>query len=309
MTPNYKPYSERTPDFQYRAVLRSSLSQQDGGNGEYIKNQFQDTGRFSNFAAQPLDFKFENGFPIITERKIGFWCKFVNEMWAFMNGARTLDEMRQYGDEKTWPNFWENWVYPDKCRQFGLKPGDMGDGSYSVFGKYPAPDGTSFNQFLAMIEQIRDFPSVTTHMVTSWMPVYALGSRRKPRKVVVAPCHGTAVRVIINDGRLTLQHVQRSADMPVGAVGNIIGYASVALALARLLKVEPYRYVHFFMDAHTYEKQVPWVKTILERQPRAFPTLSISNLAPLDFLALRAEHFELTDYDPHPAMNDIPVTE
>jgi thymidylate synthase len=178
-----------------------------------------------------------------------------------------------------------------------------------VFGKYPAPDGTSFNQFLAMIDQIKDFPSVTTHMVTSWMPVYALGSKERERKVVVAPCHGTAVRVIINDGKLTLQHIQRSADMPVGAVGNVIGYASIALALGRLLNVEPYRYVHSFMDAHTYEDQLPWVQELLKREPRPFPTLQISNDAPEDFFALRGEHFELTDYNPHPAMNDIPVTE
>ena len=312
MEPTYKPYADRTPDFQYYWALCSTLypDMAINGRGEYIKNEFQTHGRYSNFAMAPLDFKFENGFPLITERKLGFWRKFVNEMWAFMNGARTLQELRQYGDAKTWPSFWENWVYAEKCAKFGLPAGDMGDGAYSVFGKYPAPDGTSFNQFLAMIDQARDFPSLTTHMVTSWMPVYALGSKARQRKVVVAPCHGTAVRIIINEGKLTLQHVQRSADMPVGAVGNMIGYASVALALARVLKVIPYRYVHFFMDAHTYENQIdPWVKTLLERRPRRFPTLRISNSAPMDFLAIRGEHFELSDYDPHPAMNDIPVTE
>ena len=311
MQSRYLPYEERFRDFQYREALSSTLPPKmwPNGRGEYVKNQFQESGRFSNFAMPPLDFLFENGFPLVTERRIGFWPKFINEMWAFMNGARTLDELRLYGDKKTWPNFWENWVYPEKCAKFGLEPGDLGDGSYSVFGKYPAPDGTSFNQFLAMIDQIRDHPSITTHMVTSWMPVYALGSDSRPRKVVVAPCHGTAVRVIINDGKLTLQHVQRSADMPVGAVGNIIGYASVALALGRLLEVEPYRYVHFFMDGHIYENQVPWVRELLKREPRPFPTLRINDAAPTNFLDLRAEHFELSDYDPHPPMNDIPVME
>ena len=312
MKPAYKPFEKRARDFQYRGALQSTLPVHLSvrGRGEYVKNEFQKTGRYSNFAMPPLDFLFENGFPLITERKIGFWRKFINEMWAFMNGARTLDELRTYGNEKTWPNFWENWVYAEKCARFNQAPGDLGDGSYSVFGKYPTPDGASFNQFLAMIDQIRDYPSVTTHMVTSWMPVYALGTEKNPRKVVVAPCHGTAVRVIINNGKLTLQHVQRSADMPVGAVGNIIGYASVALALARVLNVEPYRYVHFFMDGHTYENQInPWVNEILKRDPRPFPTLHIREDAPKDFLELRAEHFELTDYDPHPAMNDIPVTE
>jgi thymidylate synthase len=97
--------------------------------------------------------------------------------------------------------------------------------------------------------------------------------------------------------------------MPVGAVGNIIGYASVALALARSLGVEPYRYVHFFMDGHIYENQVPWVQKILKREPLRFPTVCIDEKAPTDFLALRAKHFDLTDYHSYPAMNDIPVTE
>ncbi len=309
MHPPYKPYKDRTPDLQYQQILRSTLPSEEGGVGEYVKNEFQKNGRFSNFAIPALDFKFENGFPLITERKLAFWPKFVNEMASFINGVRTLEEMRHYGDEKTWPSFWENWAYPEKCEKFGLKPGEFGEGFYSVFGKYPSPDGTSFNQFLAMIDQIKDSPSLTTHMVTSWMPVYALGTQAKPRKTVVAPCHGTAVRVIVNNGRLTLQHVQRSGDMPIGVPGNMIGYAAVALELARVLNVEPYRYVHSFMDAHTYEDQIPWVKELLAREPRPFPTMRIKDSAPRDLLAFRAEHFDLTDYNPHPAMNDIPVTE
>lgn len=311
MHPKYLPYNKRSRDTQYREALIRSLPNGiwPGSRGEFVKNEFQVRGRYSDFAALPLEFMLENGFPIITERKIGFWRKFINEMWAFMNGARTLNELRQFGNEKTWPDFWRNWVYPEKCAKFGLAPGDLGDGSYAVFGNYPTPEGVSFNQFLAMIDQIRIWPSVTTHMVTSWMPAYTLESSERKRRVVVAPCHGTVVRVIIINNKLTLQHVQRSADMPVGAVGNIIGYASVALALSRLLGVEPYRYVHFFMDAHIYEDQMPSVQELLRRDPRPFPTLRIKDEAPMDFLALRAEDFELTDYNPHPAMNNIPWTE
>jgi thymidylate synthase len=306
MHPAYLPYEERKPDMQYLRALETTLPENDA---EYVRNPFQNKGRYSNFALAPLDFKFRNGFPLITERKIGFWRKFINEMAAFVNGARTLNEMSQYGNEKTWPDFWKKWLTPEKCADFGLAPGDMGDGSYAVFGKYPTPEGPHFNQFLAMIEQMRDFPGVTTHLATSWMPAYALGNKRRRRKVVVAPCHGTVVRVIINNGRLTLQHVQRSADMPVGAIGNIIGYAAIALELSRVLNVEPYRYVHFFMDPHTYEDQIPCVHELLQREPRPFPTLKIKDAAPRNFLDFRAEHFELSDYNPHPAMNDIPVTE
>src|SRR3989344_6372392 len=87
MEPRYKPYVERIPDLQYQAALRSTLLSGfvPGGQGEYVKNEFQKVGRYSNFGMFRLDYFFENGFPIITERKIGFWRKFINEMWAFMN--------------------------------------------------------------------------------------------------------------------------------------------------------------------------------------------------------------------------------
>jgi thymidylate synthase len=309
MHPAYLPYEDRIPDLQYQTVLRSTLSPEHGGVGELYKNQFQTHGRYCNLGMPVIDIRFENGFPLTTERKIGFWRKGINEMAAFMNGARTLTQLREYGDDKTWANYWEQWVTPQKCADFGLETGDLGPGSYSVLGSYPVPGDVSLNQFAAMLEQMRDFPDVTTHMVTSWMPAYVLGNRQRRRKVVVAPCHGNLVRAILLDGKLTLQHVQRSADMPVGSVLNLVGYAHVTMGIARELGVIPHRYVHCFMDAHTYENQVdPWVLELLSREPRPFPTMKIKDTAPRNLLELRAEHYELSDYDPHPAMNDIPVT-
>ena len=114
--------------------------------------------------------------------------------------------------------------------------------------------------------------------------------------------------VIIND-QLTLQHVQRSADMPVGVVGNILQYAALTLAIAQVLGLTPRRYIHYFLDAQIYEDQIDRVKRLIERQPRPFPTLTIIDPAIKDIFAFRPEHFELMDYDPHPSMNDIPVTE
>ncbi|MEK7186745.1 MAG: thymidylate synthase, partial [Patescibacteria group bacterium] len=62
-------------------------------------------------------------------------------------------------------------------------------------------------------------------------------------------------------------------------------------------------------DAQIYEDQVSHVKKIIRRRPNAFPTLRIIDTKIDDLFAFRPEHFELTDYHPHPAMNDIPVTE
>ena len=104
----------------------------------------------------------------------------------------------------------------------------------------------------------------------------------------------------IIDGKLIYNHVQRSWDGPLGGAGNIGQHAAIGLAMAHVLDLEPLYYIHYIMDGQIYEDQMELVETeLLKREPRAFPTLRIKEGAPKDLFALRAEHFELTDYNPH----------
>lgn len=302
----YVPYDKRTPDFQYRRVLKGILPP----NGEYVKNPFQDKGTYTNFTLPPLVFDLSNGIPLITERRIAFWRMFVAEIIAFINGARTLDDLRKYGNEKTWPKFWEKWWTPRKCANFGFSPGDGGPGGYGpTLHDWPTANGTTFNQVAAVIKEAREFPGLRTHMFTTWRPDMALHPSDGERQVVVAPCHGTLVKLIIINGRLTIVHVQRSCDMPLGGVGNIFQWSVFTLMVAQVLNLVPHRYIHCFMDAQIYEDQIPWVKKLVRRRPRPFPTLHITDPTIRDIFNFREHHFELTDYHPHPAINDIPATE
>ena len=298
----YLPYVDRTPDTQYRDLLRRILNE-----GVYTKNPFQDKGSLTHPYLPPLVYNLQNGFPLLTERKISFWKKPISEIIAFMNGARTLSQLAQYGDEKTWASWWAAWVTPEKCGEFGLDAGDLGPGSYGgIFHDMPTPDGGTFNQFLRLLDQIRSYPSLRTHVVTSWYPPFTLQSHEHKREVVVAPCHGNLIKVTILDGKLTLSQVQRSADFPVGVPSNIIQYAALTLMLAQVLGVEAERYVHYFLDAQIYEDQVDVVRIFLERDTAPFPTLTLDKVV-TDLFAFRPEHFTLTDYNALQPMN-FPVT-
>lgn len=301
----YRDMADRTPDFQYQQALRAILQR-----GVLVKNPFQTAGTLTCLDLPPLVFDFANGFPLITERKIGFWRKNIAEIFAFINGARTLDDLRTYGDGKTWPNFWEKWVTAERCAHFKLNAGDLGPASYGpCYHDFPMPDGGTFNQFLEVLQQMKDYPHLRTHLITTWMPFGTIQHKQRQRKVVVAPCHGTLVKLNIINGELVLQHVQRSADMPVGVIGNILQYAALTLAVAQVLGLKPRRYIHYLLDAQIYEDQIDHVKRLIERPPRLFPTLKIIDPSIKDIFAFRPEHFELSDYNPHPPMNDIPVTE
>ncbi len=305
MQPSYKPYTERTPDMQYLEAIRRLRSPE----ARYTKTPFQEYGTFTHLSLSPLVYRLENGFPILTERAIPFWRKPISELIAFINGATTLDEMRHYGDEKTWASWWANWVYEEKCAIFGLPAGDLGPGSYGgILAKCPTPNG-HFHQVKHLLKQMRDYPDIRTHMVTTWYAPYALQHKELKRKVVVAPCHGTVMKFTIIDGKLTYQHVQRSIDFPVGGVLNIIQHATLLLMVAQVLGIEPYEYIHYPIDSQIYENQIEMVdELLLKREPRPFPTLVINDPTIRDLFAFRPEHFTLTNYDPHPVIN-FPVTE
>jgi thymidylate synthase len=95
---------------------------------------------------------------------------------------------------------------------------------------------------------------------------------------------------------------QRSGDVPVGVPSNMVQYAGLAMMLGQLTGFEAATYYHTISDAHIYEDQIETVRSLVEREPRRLPTVTLTEAgrATTDIHDFRAEHFELADYDPHP---------
>lgn len=283
----YKPLVERIPDSQYRDRIKFILQ-----HGEMVRVTPQGVGALTCFGTLPqMVFDLSNGVPFITARKIP-WKGAVAEIIAFLNGARTIDQIESYGCK-----FWED--YRHKDARIGLPPGDLGPGSYGpAFHDFPMPDGKSLNQFEQALEQIRDYPNMRTHRITPWIPFYT--ARGPRRKVDVAPCHGELHFRVLNK-RLHMRMDQRSADMPIGVPSNMAEYAALLLMVCQVTGYSPGNYIHSFSDAHIYENQFEAMDELVKRGLRPLPALrldpTVKNL--FDF---RVEHFLLEEYDPHPAM-------
>lgn len=291
-----KPYSERTPDEQYKNLLRSILEK-----GTRVESR-QGTDALTLMGANPMHFKFENGFPMITERSVkGFWKQAIGEIQGFANGARTLKELEEFGCK-----FWTPWGTKEKCEKRGLEEGDLGPGSYGgAFHDFPTSEGPTYNQFKNIIEQIQEFPELRTHFISPWVPQYTIRGTGKQQKVVVCPCHGW-IHIRIMNGKLTLHMFQRSGDVPVGVPSNMIQYAALTMMLAQVTGYEAYEYVHTISDAHIYVDQIPMVEELLARETKPFPTVTLTNPTK-DFFAFRHTDFELADYEAGEPMRGIPV--
>lgn len=290
------PFSDRTIDTQYRDRLRLILEE-----GELVKDTQQGVGAITYMAPPPMRFRLDNGAPLITERNVPFWHGAVGELFAFINGARTLKELESFGCK-----WWDKWLTAGKCAKRGLEAGDNGPGSYgAAFHDFPTTEGQTFNQFAEILKQIEEEPQLRSHIITPWIPQYTIRRRGRQQKVVVTPCHGW-IQIRIMNNKLTLHMVQMKADMPVGVPSNMIQYAALTLALAHATGYKAHEYIHSFSDAHIYENQVDVVREMLSREPRRLPTLTL-NTDKKDIFAIRPDDFVISDYDPHPGIREIPV--
>jgi len=294
----YDAFELRRPDAQYGDLLRRILA--DGSpeptrQGPAALTLMQQSTRYD----------LRNGFPLITERSIkSFWNKAIGELCAFINGATSLDELAEFGCD-----WWDEWASEAKTSKRGLAPGTLGPGSYgAAFHDFPGPEGP-FDQFAHLVEQLRELPELRTHFVSPWIPAYQVRGAGKLPKTTIAPCHGW-VHVRVLSGRLHLHMFQRSADVPVGVPSNMVQYGALLLMLSQLTGVPAGSFYHTMSDAHIYADQVEHVTPMLARSARRLPTvrLTTAGQAITDIHDFRREHFELSDYDPHPSIPRIPVS-
>ncbi len=296
----YLPYSQRSASGAYQQVLAAILA-------HGVRVPTRQGPAALTLMQQTLTYPLEQGFPLITDRKIAFWPKAIAELCAFINGATTVEQFEQFGCD-----WWGAWATPEKTVKKGIEPGTLGPGSYGgAFAHFPTaedPRGPGFDQFAHLVEQIRELPELRTHFVSPWIPQYQGRGQGKTPRTTIAPCHGW-VHVRVLEGKLHLHMFQRSADVPVGVPSNMVQYAALLLMLEQLTGYPAATYYHTMSDAHIYEDQIEAVTTLLQREPRRLPTMQLTpeGREISDIHDFRAEHFVLSDYDPHPGIRNIPV--
>lgn len=289
-----RPYAERQSDSQYHDLLRRIMEE-----GRDVMPIHGIGAR--SIVGHQLRFRMDNGFPLITERDASkILPGALGEHIGFLNGARTLEDLKKYGMPAV---FWDKWVTKEKCAVFDLPEGDLGPGSYgAAWASFPTAEGEPFNQIAHVIQQIKERPFLRTHFVSPWIPQYVIQHEGLTRKVVVAPCHGWIHIFTYPDTKeVVIHHFQRSADVPIGLVANITQYAAFGMMLAQVIGYRMTELVHTLSDAHIYHNQFDSVQELLKREPRPFPSVALDpNIT--DIFEFRPTHFALSEYDPHPKM-------
>jgi thymidylate synthase len=118
--------------------------------------------------------------------------------------------------------------------------------------------------------------------------------------MALPPCHAL-FQFFVQEGELSCQLYQRSADLFLGVPFNIASYALLTLMVAQVCGLKPGTFVHTFGDLHLYSNHLEQAKLQLSRQPRPLPQMNL-NPAVKNIHEFQFEDFVLTGYDPHPGI-------
>lgn len=162
----------------------------------------------------------------------------------------------------------------------------------------PTKKGRTIDQLKWAINEVIEDPACHNAIVTSWNPKYLYTMARYEDTSHFPICHNM-YQLNVNDGKLSLQLYQRSADLFLGVPFNIGSYALLTLILAKITGYAPGEFIHTFGDVHIYEIHLKQVKEQLTRKPRSFPKVSFNHgFKTID--DFKPEYVELINYNPHP---------
>ena len=272
---------------EYQNLLRHVLD-----HGKF-KPDRTGTGTYSVFGAQAR-FDLRTSFPALTTKKLHLKSIIYELLW-FLRGETNVRWLQERG-----VTIWDEWATTEQCARFGRQAGDLGPvygHQWRNFDATQQTDGTyvkdGVDQIDWLINEIKRNPGSRRLIVTGWNP-------REQDKVALPPCH-TMFQFFVQEGELSCQLYQRSADLFLGVPFNIASYALLTRMVAQVCDLKPGDFVHTFGDLHLYANHLEQAKMQLSREPRPLPQMKI-NPAVKNIHDFKFEDFELVNYDPHPAI-------
>ena len=254
---------------QYLDFLRRILAE-----GEK-KEDRTGTGTISVFGHQ-MRFNLSNGFPAVTTKKV-HWPSVIHELLWFLSGDTNVSYLQENN-----VRIWNEWADED---------GNLGPVYGKQWRKWEADDGTVIDQIENAIELIKNNPNSRRIIVSAW-------NVGELDEMALMPCHAF-FQFYVNDGRLSCQLYQRSADAFLGVPFNISSYSLLTCMMAQVCDLEPGEFVWTGGDCHLYLNHLNQAREQIARVPLELPTLRLDpDVKSIDDFSF--ESIEIMNYNHHP---------
>ena len=232
------------------------------------------TGTLSVFGAQAR-FDLRERFPLLTTKKLHLKSIIYELLW-FLRGDTNIKYLNEHG-----VSIWDEWADEN---------GNLGRVYGAQWRDWRGLNGTHVDQITKVISEIRENPSSRRLIVSAWNPA-------EIDTMALPACH-VLFQFYVNEGELSCQLYQRSADLFLGVPFNIASYSLLTMMVAQACDLKPGDFVHTFGDLHLYSNHLEQAREQLDRDCRTLPRMQL-NPAIKRIEDFQFEDFTLLDYDPH----------
>jgi len=256
---------------QYHDLLRLVLEE------GIARSDRTGTGTLSIFGAQAR-FDLRERFPLLTTKKLHLKSIIYELLW-FLRGETNIRYLNDHG-----VTIWDEWAD---------EHGDLGRVYGAQWRDWRGANGVRLDQIDKVISEIKENPSSRRLIVSAWNPA-------EIDEMALPPCH-VLFQFYVNDGELSCQLYQRSADLFLGVPFNIASYSLLTMMIARVCGLQAGDFVHTFGDLHLYQNHLEQARDQLRRECRPLPRMQL-NPAITRVEDFGFEDFTLLDYNPHPSI-------
>ncbi|HSJ02179.1 MAG: thymidylate synthase [Verrucomicrobium sp.] len=256
---------------EYQRLLKKVLE-----HGSYRQDR-TGVGAYSVFGEQSR-YDLAQGFPVLTTKKLHL-RSIIHELLWFLKGDTNIKYLHE--NKVT---IWDEWADEE---------GNLGPVYGAQWRRWQGADGVTHDQISDVIASIKKNPYSRRHIVSAW-------NVARIDEMALPPCH-LMFQFFVDQGRLSCQLYQRSADLFLGVPFNIASYALLTMMVAQVCDLQPGDFVHTFGDLHLYANHLEQARLQLTREPRPLPVMKI-NPEVRDIDGFKFEDFTLENYDPWPGI-------
>jgi len=220
-------------------------------------------------------------FPILTLRPINFRAAVDEMLWIWQKKSNRISELNSH--------IWDSWA--DAEGTIGKAYG------YQLAQKHQYPEG-EFDQVDRALYDLK-------HNPTSRRIMTNLYNHADLHAMQLYPC-AYSLTLNVSGNRLNAILNQRSQDMLVANGWNVMQYAVLVHLFAQVSGLAAGELVHVIADAHIYDRHIPIVRELLEREAYPAPTLVIDS-GIRDFYSFSLDNFSLVNYQHGEKVTGIPV--
>ncbi len=226
-------------------------------------------------------YNLQESFPILTLRRTNFTAAVDELLWIWQKKSNNVNDLNSH--------IWDSWS--DETGSIGKAYG------YQLGLKHKYKEG-EFDQVDRVIFDLKNNPASRRIMTNIY-------NFQDLNEMHLYPC-AYSMTFNVSGNKLNAILNQRSQDVLAANNWNVVQYSILVHLMAQVSGLVAGELIHVIADAHIYDRHVPIIEELIEKEMHDGPILEIDKSVN-SFYDFKADSFKLVNYEYNPFKIKVPI--